>query len=65
MTLTGLALAKVVASGVGIAAAAGATAVATGNAHALMMAVQHVPTWTHAHSVLTNLGNRMPWNHSH
>lgn len=64
MSLTGLALAKVVASGVGIAAAAGAAAVATGNGHMLVMAMQHVPGWSHAHTVLSNLSQKMPWNHS-
>lgn len=63
MPLTGLALAKVVASGVGIAAATGAAAVATGNAHVLVAAMQHVPDWTHAHSVLSNLSQKMPWSH--
>ena len=63
MTLTGLALAKVVASGVGIAAAAGATAVATGNAHVLVEAMQHVPAWTHAHAVLSHLNQKMPSSH--
>ncbi len=58
MTLTGLALAKTVAVGVGLATATGAAAVATGNAHGLTIALQHIPSWTHAHNVLSGLMNR-------
>ena len=58
MTLTGLALAKTVAVGVGLATATGAAAVATGNAHGLTIALQHIPSWTHAHSVLSGLMHR-------
>ena len=55
MSLTGLALAKIMLVTVGVAGAAGAVAVATGNAHGLVMALQNVPTWTHAHNVLSHL----------
>ena len=55
MSLTGLALAKIVLVTVGVVGATGAVAVATENAHGLAMALQHVPTWTHAHNVLTHL----------
>lgn len=63
--MTGLAVAKGVAVGVGLMAAAGTAAVVTGNGHVLTMALQHVPGWTQAHTVLTNLNQKMPWNHSH
>ncbi|MCL4336804.1 MAG: hypothetical protein M1129_00675 [Candidatus Thermoplasmatota archaeon] len=55
MSITGLVIAKGVAASVGIAAATGAVAVATGNAHGLAIALQHVPTWSQAHSVLSHL----------
>ncbi len=55
MSITGLAIAKGVAASVGIATATGVAAVATGNLHGLAIALQHVPTWTHAHSVLSHL----------
>ncbi len=55
MSITGLAIAKGVAASVGIAAATGAAAVATGNAHGLTIALQHMPDWTHAHTVLSHL----------
>ncbi len=58
MTLTGLALAKTIAVGAGIATATGAAALATGNAHGLTIALQHIPSWSHAHSVLSGLMNR-------
>lgn len=55
MALTGLALAKTIAVGVGLATATGAAAVATGNVHGLTIALQHMPSWTHAHSILSGL----------
>ena len=55
MSLTGIALAKSIIAGLGITAAVGGVAVATGNVHGLTIALQHVPGWTHAHSVLQNL----------
>lgn len=58
MSLTGLALAKTIIAGLGVAAAVGGTAVATGNVHGLTIALQHVPDWTHAHTVLQHLLSR-------
>ncbi len=55
MSITGLTLAKGIAASLGIATATGAAAVASGNVHGLTIALQHVPTWTHAHSVLSHL----------
>lgn len=58
MPLTGIALAKTLAVGVGLATATGAAAVATRNAHGLTIALQHIPSWAHAHSVLSGLMKR-------
>ncbi len=55
MSITGLAIAKGIIAVAGVATAVGAAAVATGNAHGLSIALQHVPSWTHAHSVLSHL----------
>jgi hypothetical protein len=54
MTLTGLAIAK----GLAIAAGVAGTAVAAahvGNINGLTNALNHVPTWTHAHNVISGL----------
>lgn len=58
MSLTGLALAKTIIAGLGVTAAVGGAAVATGNVHGLAIALQHVPGWTHAHTVLQHLVDR-------
>lgn len=57
MAITGLAIAK------GLAVAAGVTGTAVAAAHAgnlagLANAISHVPTWTHAHTVLSGLMQR-------
>ena len=46
MSISGLAIAKGVAASVGLAT--GVATLATGNLHSLSIALQHVPTWTHA-----------------
>lgn len=58
MSITGLAVAKAAALGIGLTAATGVAAVATGNAHGLAIALQHIPSWTHAHSILTGLSHK-------
>lgn len=55
MSITGLAITKGILATVGVATATGAAAVATGNAHGLVVAIQHIPSWTHAHTVLSHL----------
>ncbi len=54
MAITGLAIAK------GLAVAAGVTGTAVAAAHVgnligLTNALNHVPAWTHAHTVISNL----------
>ena len=55
MTITGLVVAKAVLVSLGVAMGIGVAAAATGNLHGLTVALQNVPSWTHAHSVLNRL----------
>lgn len=55
MTITGIAITKAMLAAASFAAATGVAAVATGNAHGIMIALHHVPALSHAHSVLSQL----------
>jgi hypothetical protein len=57
MSITGLAIAKVVAVGLGVTAT-GAVAVKSGDLNGLSVALQHVPVVAHAHAVLSGLIKR-------
>ena len=62
MTITGIAIAKGILAAATVSAATGVAAVATGNAHGIMIALHHVPVLSHAHSVLSQLAHG---NHPH